>query len=802
MSTARPLTLLALLLSTGCAASYENEAAPAWSGDGDDGSYGWDAERQQESGRLGQKVARGAGGGAPPPPPPASAPVSGGRYNSSTGSSSIMLAAPEPEAAEEVDGRFFEDEGGKDKKKEKAQDVAITRAWFPETFLFQPQVVTDKDGLASVTVTVPDRLTDWRVLGLAHSRTGAMAGDTLTFQGTLPVYVDPILPPFLRAGDQLVLPVQVVNTTDAALSANLQVAVEGTGRVGPSPGETRVEAGDSVVRAVGLTAERAGELRLRAAIGSTDAVLRAVPVEPLGRPLAESRGGTLAAPREVLLTGPEDAEAGSTRVRLAVYPGALSVLRSELARVEQRGGLESDAYALLLSGQASGLLQSLGEDPAAIDAEALRTLQLVATQRVMRHARSPDIAAAVLLADAALAHPDAPVLERLGARLTEQLIREQLPDGTFASGPGWTLQRLLVHTAEAAATIQRGAEVLGEDSDSLAQRARLAQIRAGGAYERLVEQAPDPYTAAAILTSGGLQGDLTERLRERVRASIQEGDDGSRYLDVPEGVVRADGRAPSRAEATALAALALAEDPQAKALLPDLGATLVSGYTPGRGWGDGRANLTCLRAVLALFSTPLPDELQITLKLDGRVLDEASFDRTALREVLMVEVPVGDDALGTHTWTIEASPALPGLGYALTLQSWVPWEQPTSERGLEVTLDLPDALSVGQPARLKLSAVAPSSTPFVIEQRLPAGVQIDEDSLQDLVDLGSLTAFNAEDGLIRLEAPALSPGDVFNVEYVVIPTLAGTLHSGALSIAPASQEALAIYVPPAAWEIR
>ena len=44
---------------------------------------------------------------------------------------------------------------------------------------------------------VPDRLTSWRFLALAHTRGGAQAGTVASFVGTLPTYVDPILPPFL-----------------------------------------------------------------------------------------------------------------------------------------------------------------------------------------------------------------------------------------------------------------------------------------------------------------------------------------------------------------------------------------------------------------------------------------------------------------------------------------------------------------------------------------------------------------------------------------------------------------------------
>ena len=70
-------------------------------------------------------------------------------------------------------------------------------------------------------VKVPDRLTTWRVLALAHSRQGGQAGAVTSFLGTLPTYVDPVVPAFLLAGDEVRLPVQVVNTTDAEVASPL-----------------------------------------------------------------------------------------------------------------------------------------------------------------------------------------------------------------------------------------------------------------------------------------------------------------------------------------------------------------------------------------------------------------------------------------------------------------------------------------------------------------------------------------------------------------------------------------------------
>ena len=75
--------------------------------------------------------------------------------------------------------------------------------------LWAPDVVTDENGEARVAVTVPDTLTTWRVLALAHVAGGQVVRST--FAGSLPTYVDVTVPKVWTVGDRLSLPVQVVH---------------------------------------------------------------------------------------------------------------------------------------------------------------------------------------------------------------------------------------------------------------------------------------------------------------------------------------------------------------------------------------------------------------------------------------------------------------------------------------------------------------------------------------------------------------------------------------------------------------
>lgn len=721
------------------------------------------------------------------------------QLESAAGSGSVAPAAPavmapEPESAPK-DGRYANyevapaEENDEDlaKGKRTAPAEQPGRAWFPETFLFEPLVVTDDAGHAQVSARVPDRLTTWRVLALAHSRAGGQAGAVTSFLGTLPAYVDPIVPKRLLVGDSVRIPLQLVNTTDQPITAPL--AIEATGvQIKAEARTITVPAGGSRLELVQLTATSGGAATLRATFGETDAVVRTLEVIPAGRRVETTRTGTLGQPRELTVAGLTGAVPATDRVQLQVMPGALALLRTELAGCTARSGLAEDAYALLLAGRAPALLTALGDRA---EPEAMRELALVASQRVLRRSRTLDVASATLVTEAALAHPQNAVLERLAARAGDTLTRAQLPDGTFAVGSGATLQHVLVTTAEAVRALTAAAS-----TPEARQRAQAARVRASGAFARSLALIDDPYTAAAILVSGAVTGADAERLRERVRGALVRDETGA-HLPVPEGAVRGDGVAPSQLEATALAALALAEDP--KAPLADLGSTLLGSYSPAGGWGDGRTNLLALRAVLELFEKPIPAGVQIQLFAGDRQLASGTLTADKLREQLVLEAPAPGLAAESR-WRIVAEPAVPGLAFALTLSTFVPW-QPMPPRGLELRAPATVRASIGKPVKVPLTAVAPSGQPLALRYPLPAGVQADRDALESLRAAGTISGFTADDAAVELTFGALAPGKLINLELSLIPTLTGTLHAGASSLT-ATMLGERHEAAPATWTIQ
>ncbi len=737
---------------------------------------------------------------APGAPPPASAPMPviaglGGRgAGFGGGGLSAAFASPAEPKREAAKGIMKEkkaalaDMAEGDSVSEGGGEAA-TRAWFPETFLFEPLVVTDAQGRANVPVKVPDRLTTWRVLALAHSREGSQAGAVASFLGTLPTYVEPVTPPTLYAGDEVRVPVQVVNTTAADVSSPLRFSATGA-TLSAAGGSVRVPAAGNAIEYVTLSTKTPGSVELKTTLGDTDAVAKTIEVLPAGKRELQTRGGSLAAPRTFDVVGPANALPGSEQVRLRVFPGALGLVRSELSAAMGRGGVAEDAYALQLLGRAPTLLRSLGGEPAT---DTIRDLSIVATQRVMRHSRAPSVDAATLLTEAALQHPDNPVLARLGERLAGQVAAAQRPDGTCQGATGWTLQRLLVTTADCVRAVQASTA-----SNTAKQRAAAVAIKASGAFERNAARVNDGFTAAAILASGAVTGTVADALKKMVLDNIHEGEDGAKYLDFGAGVVRADGARPSRYEATALAVLALQSDPTAP--LPDLGTYLLSGYSPVYGWGDGRANLLCLRAVSTLFKDPVPAGVALTLERDGVVVAEGRIDASKLQEVVSLDADASGSS-GRHQWSVKAVPAVPGLGYSFTLVSYTPWKDEPGG-GLELKTTVPTAMRVGQAAELELVASMPAGLGSSLRLALPAGVQTDTNQLDGLVAANTISRFETEDGAVTLHLNPLAPGASFSAKVRVIPTLAGKLQSGPSQLGPDGQSVASMKAfAPQTWVV-
>ncbi len=715
---------------------------------------------------------------APPAPPEPSA-VEGKPARSSSKAEAGGYAdasAATPPSMEPMD---------KEQAREQAEEPA-TRAWFPESFLFEPLVVTDASGAASLEVPVPDQLTDWRVLALAHSRDGSQAGTETRFASTLPVYLDVVEPPPLRVGDRLRLPLQVVNNQDADFRGGLSAMVNGEAAWGSISGTMGVAGGASRLQYVDVHAVRPGRATIKAVLVGTDQVERPLTVVPTGRRLDRSQGGTLAAAREFQLLAPHGAQQGSSSLSLVVYPGPLSILAEEMARSLGGHALAETAYGYALAGYGRDIALRLGQE---VDEDALRRSRLVAYQRLVRFTRSPGLPDAVVALSAARTQPDDQLAVALTQRLVDQVENGQSPDGSFAAawqGGEARLERALALSALA--------------TRSCEGHTRRVRQRSAGFVARNAGYVKDPYTAALILAADLADGPARERLVELVTEAVQRQPDGTSVVGPGARSLRVDGRVPGQVEATAWAILALADSEPHQELVSDLAAALLGAYRPGRGFGDGLAGLAALEALSMVFDQPLPDTVKVTLQVDGEPTIERDLALAGNYAPLVAQT-AAPEAAGLHSYRLEATPAVPGLAFTVKQTSYLPWSGDPGSEGFSLRVDASGPAAVGSELPCRLQAAVPGGESFEVELELPAGVEVDEASLVTLRDQGAITGFQSSEGHLELSGPALPSGSVFDATIILVPTLAGSYQWGGAVLALADSPGQRVQSPVGALDV-
>jgi hypothetical protein len=657
--------------------------------------------------------------------------------------------------------------GAKDGEEAPTQQV---RQWFPEAFLWQPLVETDATGKATLDVRVPDQLTTWRVLALAHDRQGRQAGSVTTFDSRLPLYADPVIPAWLYAGDVLDLPVQLVNAGDRAVSGSLTVRAEGALSGGGS-GPVSLPIGGTDVARIRVVADGAGSGTIRAdlsgAEGVGDAVVREIRVIPQGRPMSVERGGTLSGSREFTLHAPEESDPATRALEVRVFAGALSVLGAELDRLEATG-VADGAYAYALLGDYGAMTTSMGVD---VDAKQLRKLRLLAWQRVVRDARTPDAGVASDLLVGLGSVDGDEMVDGLKPRLVRTLVGGQRGDGTWARQPTAPLQQVLVQTAWAARALP--------ETEAGSRR------RAAGALERFSSEIDDPYTAAVVLASGLVSGDRVQILRKIVLDGLVEIRDGAKTVSVPAQVRNAWGLRPSRAEMLAWTSLALGDDP-ARA---DLVGELMSHWSGEWGFGASRVDAVALDVVTAALPA-LQAPLQVVLSVDGAEVSRATVDPKQPRvAAVLTGKPSGADArIELHT-----EPSAPGLAYAASLHTWVPWSGDEELAGVDVKVTT-GRLQVGRSSPVTLEVAAASGSVLVIEQGLAPGVTVDRESAQ----LPAGATLEVAGDRVRITTPAFGAGDVQVYQIPVQPSLPGTFSTAPLVVRTAGQE---VNLKPVGWTV-
>lgn len=132
-----------------------------------------------------------------------------------------VMAPPPPPAAEEA--LFMVVETGSPNQNMKENKPIEVRRDFRETAWFNAQFETDESGRAEVRFNLPESVTEWKFMALAHTPEGLSGAITDKFVTQKQLMVEPFPTRFLTVGDEVIFPIKVTNLSGKSLSLEVKM---------------------------------------------------------------------------------------------------------------------------------------------------------------------------------------------------------------------------------------------------------------------------------------------------------------------------------------------------------------------------------------------------------------------------------------------------------------------------------------------------------------------------------------------------------------------------------------------------
>ena len=224
------------------------------------------------------------------------------------------------------------------------------REYFPETLLWNPELVTDSQGRARLKFRLADSITTWKLSAIASTVDGEIGTADTEIRAFQPFFVDQDLPPFLTVGDAIGLPITVRNYLERAESVEVKLEPSSWSDLTSIVTKlTEIPPDDFSrmtfpIRAVSPIDD--GKQRVTAS-GSraNDAIEKKVTVRPFGEQKTETSGHVFRDSTFFEINVPETALKGTVHTELKIYPNLMAhILESVESILERPYGCANKPY--------------------------------------------------------------------------------------------------------------------------------------------------------------------------------------------------------------------------------------------------------------------------------------------------------------------------------------------------------------------------------------------------------------------------------------------------------------------------
>jgi hypothetical protein len=211
---------------------------------------------------------------------------------------------------------------------ESFQEPTRVREWFPETLAWNPQIITDERGVATMKLPIADSITSWRLSATASSRTGLLGSATRPLVVFQDFFVDIDFPVSLTQNDLVWVPVAVFNYLKEPQKVKLQ-AEPGAWFEMLDDATKIIEIGSNEIKAVyyKIRVTKIGNHSFTVKAAGTkfsDAVRRGVEVVPDGKKFEEVINQRLPRTARHEIQIPAKSVQGSSKIIFKVFPGVMA----------------------------------------------------------------------------------------------------------------------------------------------------------------------------------------------------------------------------------------------------------------------------------------------------------------------------------------------------------------------------------------------------------------------------------------------------------------------------------------------
>lgn len=605
------------------------------------------------------------------------------------------------------------------------------RDTFKDTAYWNPTIMTNEQGVASVSFVLPDNLTTWKLLAIAHTKESLFGAKDTEIIETKRVIVRPVRPRFAVHRDTVTLGAIVHNFTEEAQTFTVTLSGDGFHHTGKDSHRVRVEpeAQVKVEFPVEITAMDKVRLNFTAqAPELRDEIEETIPVFLFSVPQAAATSGITTERIEESVYVPEKDRALDLKLTATLSPSIATYLPEGLAYVSQFPyGCTEQILSSLLPNIALKSLQGF-EAFKIIDDEELNLKVMKGIGELYQNQRgdggfgywpgsyesSPSLTAYIAFglqkAKAEGFTVDQGVLDRAYQYLLDTLRRPPDPQKP------WFMSDTL--RAEILFTLGEGGRTDVSLLNNLYEKRKELPVFAQAFYLMALQKGGSPVASK----------------EQQLRAELK-----NHALVSPRGIhfEEKDVRAfrwsmNTNARTTALTLMALLRGDPGDPLLPRTIRYLLSIREQGH-WDTTQSTTFTLLAFTEYLekTQELDAEMMASLALNGKTEKTVKFDSTNIlsrEEIVLTHNELKEAAFNAVTIGKEGTGQ---LYYDLLLSYvWLADELPPVEKGMSImrTIEPVDkddpALRVGTNHRVTLTITIPEDRHFVaIESPLPAGME-------------------------------------------------------------------------------